>query len=60
MIKLLIGERVFFVLCVQVRWDYLAATDKGYFPYHVDDLELNEDVSPPPQTCTLRLSHKKR
>lgn len=29
----------------QVRWDYLAATDKGYFPYHVDDLEVNEEVN---------------
>lgn len=32
-------------LTLQVRWDYLAATDKGYFPYHVDDLESNEAVS---------------
>jgi len=30
---------------MQVRWDYLAATDKGYFPYHVDDLEANTAVS---------------
>eukprot|EP00752_Nemacystus_decipiens_P018730 g16793.t1 len=29
---------------LEVRWDYLAATDKGYFPYHVDDLEVNEAV----------------
>lgn len=28
-----------------MRWDYLAATDKGYFPYHVDDLEVDEAVS---------------
>ncbi|CAN0360664.1 unnamed protein product [Ascophyllum nodosum] len=29
---------------LEVRWDYIAATDKGYFPYHVDNLENNEDI----------------
>lgn len=40
-------KMLFWLLCNvnKVRWDYLAATDKGYFPYHVEDLEKNEDVS---------------
>ncbi|CAN0058056.1 unnamed protein product, partial [Sphacelaria rigidula] len=29
---------------LEVRWDYLAAVKRGYFPYNVLDLELNEDV----------------
>eukprot|EP00904_Undaria_pinnatifida_P005193 jgi/Undpi1/1803/HiC_scaffold_12.g05190.m1 len=29
---------------LEVRWNYLEATDKGYFPYHVDNLEQNEDI----------------
>lgn len=29
---------------VQVRWDYLAATERSYFPYHAENLEQNEDV----------------
>ncbi|CAN0090987.1 unnamed protein product, partial [Hapterophycus canaliculatus] len=24
---------------LEVRWDYLEAVEKSYFPYHVDDLE---------------------
>lgn len=46
--------------CVQVRWDYLAATDKGYFPYHVDNLEVNEDVSPTDACVYTTASHNKR
>ncbi|CAN0122225.1 unnamed protein product, partial [Scytosiphon promiscuus] len=30
---------------LEVRWDYLDAVERGYFPYHVDDLELNTDVN---------------